>query len=191
MTSIMDLLAKADEIINAKPDPDMIAKDKLLEEYKRKVRALNEEINIKKTIESRLQFVNCLTQPNMLNIVGIQWLLTWSASLRWSMMNLGDEIKCLYEKYYDILQEYIIKKTIQKETIVSQIKLFEEFIEKNKKFADYYHYEFIRYLSVNMTNDIWTSLSETDRKYIIEFIEKMDGSIFTIQNITDFLEHYK
>lgn len=170
----MDLLAKADEIINPKPTP--------WEEYKEKVKDLHLMVNSDLlNIPYRKTFLEAFDKKDMLKIASLSWLLTWSASMRWTTLNesqrISEDIMKQYNEVRTLLRSTALQKTVKVKDIISSLQWLEEFIKdkERKDFKNYYHYEIITYLNEYKMEDNWSNICDTDKIYIWDFIKKMDA----------------
>lgn len=188
MATLMELLAKADEIIKeplavqpvVSPSVKVVVVDetpKTFEQYKEKVQKLHATVT--NTVLSRTNFLDALRQDDMIKKASIPWLSTWSASLRWTLTKeteLDANIMRQYNETRNELRAELIQKQITVKDLVTHLKWLEDFIEKNAAFKNYYHYEIITYLNTYKLEDNWSTVTDEEKTYIRSFVTKMDAT---------------
>ena len=109
----------------------------------------------------------------------ISWLSTWSASLRWIIINetgLSAHILPQFTETRNELRSELLQKEITVKDLITALKWLEDFIKKNSGFTTYYHYEIITYLNDFKQKDILSTVTDEDKTYIREFVTKMDAT---------------
>ncbi len=121
----------------------------------------------------------------MLTQVKMPWVLTWSASVMWSINRGGPTERESGYKSYPVLQSYIRGPSTTTE-LIADVNWLRNFINKNKTHSALYYAEAMKYIN-KIDTPIWTSLTLEEKANVYRFVA--DASDYV--HVVAFYKNYR